>query len=58
MNICYSLGFGPFSKCMLCIGEYFKIGYIILVECLYKSINGTVATTMQFARDTVNSDAS
>src|SRR5438876_7931163 len=58
LNIGYGLCFGSFSKRMLCIGEYFKIGYIILVERLYKSINGTVATAKQFARDAINGDAS
>ena len=57
LNIGYSLCFSSLSKRMLCIGEYFKIGYIILVERLYKSVNGTIATAMQFTRDTINGDA-
>src|SRR6266702_4625652 len=57
LNIGYGLCFSSFSKRMFCIGEYLKIGYIILIERLYKSINGTIATAMQFARDTVNGDA-
>src|SRR5713101_10029752 len=52
LKIGYGLCFSSLSKRMLCIGEYFKTGYIILIERLYKSINGTVATAMQFARDT------
>src|SRR5690349_15627088 len=42
---------------MLCIAEHFKIRYIMLVERLYESVDGTIATTMQFASDAINRDA-
>src|SRR5260221_8264849 len=45
-------------KRMLCKGEHLKIGYIALVERLHKSVNGTIATTTQFAPNTVNRDMS
>src|SRR5438874_1851379 len=57
LDIGYGLCSSSLLKCMLGIGEQLKIGYIALVERLHKRINGTIATTMQFAHDTVNGDA-
>src|SRR6266568_6871962 len=57
LNIGYGQCFSSLSKRMFSISEHLKIGYIILIERLYKSINGTIATARQFAHDTVNRDA-
>src|SRR5579884_1544661 len=48
---------GSLLKGMLGIGEQLEIGYIALIERLHKRINGTIATAMQFAHDTVDGDA-
>src|SRR5258708_28384112 len=58
LDIGYGLRFGSLLKRMLCKGEHLKIGYIALVECLHKSVNTTIATTTQFAPNTVNRDMS
>src|SRR5262249_20054350 len=57
LDIGDSLCFGSFLERVLCISEHLKLGYIILVERLDKSVNGAVATAMQFAHDTINRDA-
>src|SRR5437660_2498809 len=57
LDIGYGLCFGSLLKRMLCKGEHLQIGYITLVERLHQSVNGTVATTTQFAQDTISRDA-
>src|SRR5215472_8258529 len=57
LDISYRLCSGSLLKCMFCIGEHLKIGYIALVERLHKSVYGTVATTTQFTHNTINRDA-
>src|SRR6266446_3411437 len=57
LDIGYSTCLGSLLKRVLRIREHLKIGYIPLIECLYKSINRAVAMTGQFAHDTINGDA-